>query len=330
MMALCQWYYEGKRKYGHDGFMKAKESFQDSKVVDLTCKVYVVTGANAGLGFAITKELAKRGGTVHMLCRNQERAEKARNELIEAHQINSDRLFLHLVDLSLMQSVRDFATAFVLKTPCIDAFIHNAGVMLKKETKSNEGKEMTAATMLGGTHLLCALLLPLLEKSSPPGRIINVSSAGQYLVKLEPNDLEGKKRSGKNYNGTARYSFVKRAQVALTERWAKIVKHTGVTVHSMHPGWAESPGLVASMPEFHESNKAMLRTAEEGADTCVWLCYADIDPEKSGSFWFDREPARKHMPLSCTAYSEKDVDLLWENATAFCACPLEVQPYTKP
>ena len=81
VIAMTQWYAEGLRYYGHAGFNAAKKRWQDpnmTKQLDLSGKHYVVTGANAGLGYAIAHELAKRKATVHMVCRDAGRGEDAR------------------------------------------------------------------------------------------------------------------------------------------------------------------------------------------------------------------------------------------------------------
>ena len=61
----------------------------------------------------------------------------------------------------------------------------------------------------------------------------------------------------------------------LTELWARRLAGTGVVVHAMHPGWADTPGVVTSLPRFHRLAGPLLRSPEEGADTIVWLGAAD-------------------------------------------------------
>jgi dehydrogenase/reductase SDR family protein 12 len=63
----------------------------------------------------------------------------------------------------------------------------------------------------------------------------------------------------------------------------------------MHPGWADTPGVVVGLPEFHRVTKRALRTAEEGADTIVWLAAATEAGRVSGEFWLDRRPHVKHV-----------------------------------
>ena len=71
----------------------------------------------------------------------------------------------------------------------------------------------------------------------------------------------------------------------MTEEWAK--EHPEVMFSSMHPGWADTPAVQSSMPDFHRRLKEKLRTPEEGADTIVWLAVSDsaLDKKKNGSFF---------------------------------------------
>ena len=75
----------------------------------------------------------------------------------------------------------------------------------------------------------------------------------------------------------------------------------------MHPGWADTPGVRASMPSFYEKMKNKLRTSKEGADTINYLAVADDELIKNGEFYFDRKIAEKHLAISCTSYTQKDV-----------------------
>lgn len=65
------------------------------------------------------------------------------------------------------------------------------------------------------------------------------------------------------------YAMAKRAQVTLTERWAAL--HKNICINSMHPGWCDTPGLSAGMPDFHKAQQGTLRSSDGGSDTIVWL-----------------------------------------------------------
>jgi len=67
------------------------------------------------------------------------------------------------------------------------------------------------------------------------------------------------------------YARTKRAAVVLTEMWAGRLAATGITVHAMHPGWADTAGVQSSLPRFYRVTRPLLRSPDQGADTIVWL-----------------------------------------------------------
>jgi hypothetical protein len=97
-----------------------------------------------------------------------------------------------------------------------------------------------------------------------------------------------------DYDGAAVYARTKRAEVIFTELWAERLAGTGIFVHSMHPGWADTPGLASSLPGFHRLAKPLLRTPEQGADTIVFLGAAGEPARSSGLLWHDRRPRPTH------------------------------------
>lgn len=122
------------------------------------------------------------------------------------------------------------------------------------------------------------------------GRVITVSSGGMYAVPLTVKAIEV---SSDDYRGATQYALAKRAQVTLNEMWAERVPAT--TFHAMHPGWADTPGVSSSLPAFRKLVGPMLRDADEGADTMVWLAADDGEPATaSGSFWLDRRVRSIH------------------------------------
>ena len=71
-------------EYTKSGYEKAAASFNPKDLeVDLSNRAIMVTGANSGIGKSAAVEVAKRGATVYMVCRNKERGEAAQKEIIE-------------------------------------------------------------------------------------------------------------------------------------------------------------------------------------------------------------------------------------------------------
>ncbi|TYZ57561.1 hypothetical protein PybrP1_006394 [[Pythium] brassicae (nom. inval.)] len=321
---MPQWYVAGRSSYGHAGYAAARARWSDPDMAqqrDLSGKHFVVTGANAGLGFAIAAQLASRSADVHMVCRDAGRADAARREIVEraeAAGVREPRVHVHLADLGSMASVRAFAAAFAEQNTALHGLVNNAGALFNVETRSADGREMTMAVALNGSFLLTGLLLPLLQSAPHGGRVVNVSSGGQYLVSVDRRDLLGEGNAGAAYNGTAAYSLAKRVQVELTKQWAAEPAARGVVFHSMHPGWAVTPGATASISDFVERHKHMMRDMEQGADTAVWLAIADEPAASNGRFWLDREEARTDMRLAGTSWSDEDRAELWKKCEEAC------------
>ncbi len=82
-------------------------------------------------------------------------------------------------------------------------------------------------------------------------------------------------------------------QLVLTELWARDLEPGGISVHSMHPGWADTPGVTDSLPRFAAVTGPLLRDADSGADTAVWLTATD-DAIGTGGFWHDRRRRPTH------------------------------------
>ena len=246
--------------------------------------VCAVTGANSGLGKATTHRLAALGATVYMFCRNPERGEAARAEIVEA--TGNDRVVLEIVDMSSQASIRDGVERLLAQTDRLDVLINNAGVLLGERQVSVDGIEMTFATNTLGYCLLTELLLPRL-RASAPSRVLNVSSGGMYLAKLDVDDLQFEQRP---YDGVKAYAESKRAEVLMARRWAERLNGTGVMAHALHPGWADTPSVERSLPGFYKVVKPFFRTPAQGADTIVWLAaHPHLADEENGQFWFDRK-----------------------------------------
>jgi NAD(P)-dependent dehydrogenase (short-subunit alcohol dehydrogenase family) len=272
-------------------------------------KVVLITGATSGLGSAAADGFARLGATVWLAVRNRDRGEGARARILE-HRRGAD-IRVGLCDLSSMESVRRFAKGFAAEAPRLDVLVNNAGVLTQERELSADGIELTLATNVLGPFLLTQLLIPTLQRSSP-SRIVNVSSGGMYTQKLRADDLQSEQE---DFDGPTAYARTKRAEVVLTEMWAQQLAGTGVSVHAMHPGWADTPGVRSSLPRFYRATRPLLRSPDQGADTIVWLGAAAEPPDSSGAFWHDRRRRPTHL-LPGTRESDADRRRLWAECLA--------------
>lgn len=265
-----------------------------------------VTGANSGIGAATTEQLAALGARVHMIVRDLERGEDARARISE--RTGSDELYLHRCDLSSLESVRDLARSLSAELDGLDGLVHNAGVMTTERSRSVDGHELTLATHVLGPLLLTELVAPLLAERTSP-RVVFVTSGGMYAERLDVEDLELARRE---FNGTAFYAHAKRIQVILAAQLDARLDPRGISVHSMHPGWVDTPGVVDSLPTFHKLTAPVLRSPDEGADTIVWLLAADRPARggEGGQLWMDRRPRPVHR-VPWTRESAAERSRLW-------------------
>lgn len=274
--------------FDRSGYLRHARSFRpEDLTVDLRGRRWLITGANSGIGLELARGLAARGAEVWMGCRSLERGEAARREAGAARVLQ--------VDVGDAKSTdRLIAEAGGAE---LDGIIHNAGLLPDREVRAGwpdgrggeEQVEQTAAVHLLGPHRITAGLAGAMRRGA---RVIWVSSGGMYTKRL---DLAAIRGAAKVYDGVAAYAHTKRAQVILSELWAARLKDSGVESHCMHPGWASTPGVSGSLPAFDRWMQGRLRSAAEGADTALWLACCATLPAGSGTFWFDRAPAKTHF-----------------------------------
>ena len=267
-------------------------------------RTVLVTGATSGIGLAAARRLARLGAAVRFLARSPERAEAARDIIAAAGGPGADVAY-GLADMSDLDAVRDFAARFAADNPRLDVLVHNAGALSRDHRAAPDGTELTLASHLFGPFLLTGLLLPALRRGAP-ARVLTVSSGGMYTQRLDLAQLELRPD---RYDGTVAYARAKRAQVALTGEWARRVPADTAVFHAMHPGWADTPGVVSGLPTFHRVMRPLLRTPDQGADTLVWLAAAAEPGGSTGGFWLDRR-RRSENRLPWTRGG--DARALWE------------------
>lgn len=297
------WFVKGLNEYTKGGYLKAAKNFnQDDLNVDCTGKTYLITGSNSGLGKQVALELAKRGGDIHMVCRNPTTAEEARSEIVsESH---NENVHVHILDLSKPKDVHQFGNDFKQKVEKLDVLVNNAGCMVNTRTLTDEGLEANFATNTLGTYIITKKLQELLDKADQP-QVITVSSGGMLVQKLDVTDLQSERVS--KFDGTMVYAQQKRQQVVITEQLSKSSEK--IKYHVMHPGWSDTPAVRSSMPEFYEKMKDRLRNVDQGADTVLWLALQGNN-KKPGQFWQDRSPVSTHLPLSWTQSNQGDDEKL--------------------
>lgn len=272
----------------------------------------VVTGAGSGLGSATVARVAELGATVHLVVRDTAKGERVRDRVLAT--TPKARLRVWRCDLSDLDDVTRLVDA--LGAAQVDVLVHNAGLLPARRTTSAQGHELALATHVLGPLRMTELLRTSL-RASADARVIWVSSGGMYTQRLPTGDPE---YAAGAYSGTRAYARTKRIQVALVPLLARRWSTDRIAVYAMHPGWADTPGIATSLPGFHRLTKPILRDADAGADTVVWLAATD-PPPAGGLLWHDRRPRPAHL-LPWTRHGDHAAESMF----AWCADAANITP----
>ncbi len=276
-------------------------------------KTVLITGPTSGLGLATAQSIADLGARVVLVSRSRDKLERLRDGLTARH--GEDRFPIVVADMSSLSKVRDAIVEIRERESRLDVLVDNAGAIFEERRVTDDGLEMTFATMVVGPFVLTSGLLPLLETSGD-GRVISVVSGGMYAQPLPLDDLQYERGE---YDGTRAYARAKRASTALTREWAR--RYRGpVRFNAMHPGWADTPGLAKSLPSFYKLVGPLLRTPAEAVDTTVWMA-TDRTPQRGdGNLYLDRRP-RPFDRAPVTRLSAADRRQLWNSVVRLAHVP---------
>eukprot|EP00118_Oscarella_pearsei_P001201 m.6851 g.6851 ORF g.6851 m.6851 type:complete len:322 (+) comp17024_c0_seq1:24-989(+) len=274
-------------------------------------KTVIVTGANTGIGKETAVDLVIRGARVIVACRSKPKGEAAVQE-IKARTMRDHVVFRQL-DLADLQSTRNFAKKILEEEPKIHILINNAGVMMCPYSKTKDGFETQIGVNHLGHFILTNLLLDRI-KASQPSRIINVSSIGYMMGKINFDDLMSKK----SYSDMAAYNQSKLANILFTSELARRLEGTGVTSYSLHPG------LVSTELQRHVRGWPILgyitgfffsyvlyfamKSPSEGAQTSIYCAVDEAAGKSSGKYYADCA----EVQLSAHAKDEGTAKKLWE------------------
>ncbi|XP_059390441.1 retinol dehydrogenase 12-like [Carassius carassius] len=277
---------------------------QWSSSVRLDDKTVIITGANTGIGKETVRDLAKRGARVIMACRDLEKAEEARKELMEDS--GNQDIVANKLDLSDTKSIREFAELINKEEKQVNILINNAGIMMCPYSKTADGFEMQFGVNHLGHFLLTYLLLDLLKKSAP-SRIINVASVAHTWGSIHLDDIN----SEKGYSPRRAYGQSKLANILCTRSLAKRLQGSGVTVYSLHPGVVQSElfrNLSKPVQIAVKVFSPFTKTTIQGAQTTIYCAVEPKLDNESGGYYSDCAPAL----CSREALDDEMAQKLWE------------------
>ncbi|CAG2171038.1 unnamed protein product [Oppiella nova] len=271
-------------------------------------QVVVITGANTGIGRETALQLTSLGAKVIMGCRDLNRAGSAA-DYIKANNKNAVLSVIQL-DLSSLESVREFAKKVSETESRIDILINNAGIAGIPEQRTTDGFEMHFGTNHLGHFLLTLLLLPLL-RSAPKARVVSVSSSFYLVGKIHFDNIN---LSDGAYTNWKAYNQSKLANVLFSRELAKrLGANSTISTYSLHPGVIKTdigrnyrPYVVKGV--YNMIGRLLFLTPRMGAQTSLYCALEDSIENKSGFYYQDC----KRFELSPIAMDDTVAERLWD------------------
>lgn len=270
----------------------------------------LITGGSSGIGLAAATALSQMGAVVTITSRDVERAEMAVRVI---DQKSGTRVNAELVDLSDLDSVRQFSVRYKERHGHLGVLINNAGNVFGSRRETVDGHEMTFGTNHLGPFLLTNLLRSSLG-GNRPSRVINTSSIAHTYAKegILFDDLGWKHR---RYKMMDVYGHSKLANI-LHARAINTLAGPDIQAFAMHPGVVSTgfggrggSAIVRAATKF---GTRWMRSADEGADTLVWLATEPSIDSSTGIYFSDRAVEQT------TRFARSDVqaDRLWRVSEA--------------
>lgn len=226
-------------------------------------RVALVTGANRGIGFEVTRQLTRRGFTVVLGSRDVQKGQRAAARLAE----EGLSVLPRRLDVSDEESVEDLAARMVDDPGRLDVLVNNAAIHYETWQRAL-GADLDIVrealeTNTFGAWRTCEAFVPLMRRGGH-GRIVNVTSGAGSLASMG--------------GGTPAYNVSKVALNALTRMLAAELRGTGILVNAVDPGWT------ATDMGGHGG-----RSVEDGAAGVVWAATLP-DDGPTGGFFYDGKP----------------------------------------
>ena len=268
-------------------------------------KTAVITGADGGMGSEITREVARAGYHVIMLCYDKQRAEQRRSLI--AQETGNNNIEVCQVDLSSMDEIVRVTDTLREKLPSIELLMNNAGTMCTRFTRTGDGFERTVAVNYLAPFLLTSRLLPLMHEGT---RVVCMVSCTYAIGKVGPHFYTNGSEC-RTFWRIPIYSNTKYALWMFTYELSQRLLSRGITVNGADP-WIVSTDIIRMDMWFDPLTDIFFRPfiykPRKGADTAIRLLLDDEFAQCTGMMFASAKPRKLSPKYTDRAISGK----LWE------------------
>jgi len=275
-------------------FVKSTKEIKE----EIENKVFIVTGANSGIGREVVHELARKKGKVYMACRDLQKCEEERKDIVL--DTRNKYVYCRKCDLESMESIREFVAQFKAQEEKCDVLVNNAGVMKCRKMLTRDGIEAQLGVNHMGPFLLTNLLKPCLEKTGK-SRVIFLMNLDYRKGVINFKDL-----NSAVYDPTTAFNQSQLANMLSMQNLAKEWAKNQITVNAVYPGVCGTnikrhmgvdksiSGSVVASPILW----LLTRSAERGAQTVLWAAMDQEVGTHTGKLFSNMKETEIELPES--------------------------------
>lgn len=305
----------------------SKNEWTAEDIPELEDRKIIVTGANSGLGFQATRRFAEKGAEVTMACRSMEKGSEAKGKIEE--EFPNSSLELRKLDLSSLESVKDFAEEYSANHEELHILCNNAGIMAIPRQETEDGFEKQFGVNHLGHFALTARLFPLLKETDEETRIVTQSSGLHKNGEINFEDL----MMEEEYDKWDAYAQSKLANVLFAYELDRKISGKDLDMKSVvcHPGYAATnlqyrgpreSGSKIKYGVMKIANTFLAQSAEKGA---LPMLYAAVSEKIEGGEYIgpgglgNMRGYPMEQDSSPQSYNEDVAEALWNRSEGLTA-----------
>jgi NAD(P)-dependent dehydrogenase (short-subunit alcohol dehydrogenase family) len=276
------------------GFNSKTHADEITKDIDLTGKIAIVTGGYSGIGIETTRALINSGAEVIIPAKRSEVAIKNLEGIVSKENVIE-------MDLSDLNSVKNFTDGYKENFNRLDLLINNAGIMACPETRIGNNWESQIAINHFGHFMLTKDLMDMMADNDG-ARFVSLSSSAHSLTGMLWDDIHF---LNSPYDKWMAYGQSKTASSLIAIEFDKLMKDKGVRGFSVHPGGIMTPlqrhlqneemvtlGWMKEDGSLSDLAKNFFKTTSQGSSTTLWCATSSSLNNIGGVFCEDCDIAK--------------------------------------